>query len=90
MNRGDKALAGESEHIVTHRFPPNPTKSRTMYFAGEYLLIVNQQTNEQKVFKEHVEESTPFEVPAEYTAYVRGAVVYFQEESQEEFARCTS
>lgn len=78
MARGDEALAGNQEKdIPSHRFPPD-TKSRTIYFKGLYLSIVNQETDNRKTFKENINKYEEYEVPPRYTCYVRGATVYFK------------
>jgi hypothetical protein len=64
-----------------HRFTPDNIKSRTIYFKGVYLSIYNEETDEYKTHKDNKTPTTtfePFEVPAGYTVYVRGAGVYFQ------------
>ena len=79
IQRGDDALAGKEENdIPSHRFPPDPNNDRTIWFKGEYILIVNQETNNQKTFEENIAVYTEFEVPAGYTCYIRGASVYFK------------
>lgn len=81
MAVGDKALAGEKEDIQGHFFPPDPTKDKTIYFKGVYLSIVNKDTNHTKT---HIDQEVPaadhlpYEVPAGYTTYVRGANAYFK------------
>ena len=77
--RGDDALAGREEtNIPSHRFPPEPSQSRTICFKGVYLSIINQETKHRKTFEENVTEYKEFEVPAGYTCYIRGASVFFK------------
>ncbi|OBT67546.1 hypothetical protein VE03_03800 [Pseudogymnoascus sp. 23342-1-I1] len=77
MERGEDALAGKEEKdIPSHRFPPT-SQDRTIHFKGEYILIVNQETDRQVAFEEVITEYRGFEVPAGYTCYVRGATIYF-------------
>lgn len=80
MARGDDALAGREEtDIPSHRFPP-VTHDRTIYFKGYYLSVYNQETDDYKTHLDNQVPTTeyePFEVPAGYTVYVRGASVYF-------------
>ncbi|KAG9230403.1 hypothetical protein BJ875DRAFT_157625 [Amylocarpus encephaloides] len=82
MARGDDALAGKPEKdIPSHRFPPDPNNDRTINFKGKYILIVNEETNDQKTFEDNkipTAESKPYEVPARYTCYIRGASVWFR------------
>lgn len=81
MAVGDDALAGRTEVDITYRFPPDYTKSRTIYFKGLYLSIYNQQTGDYKTHKDNespAAEFERFEVPIEYTVYVRAASVYFE------------
>jgi hypothetical protein len=78
MARGDEALAGQEEKDIPGHFFPPTTKDKTIYFKGEYLSIVNQETNDRKTFKENISEYQEYEVPAGYTCYVRGASVYFK------------
>ncbi|EGP82435.1 uncharacterized protein MYCGRDRAFT_51621, partial [Zymoseptoria tritici IPO323] len=78
---GDEALAGTAEINITHRFAPDNTKSRTVYFKGVFLSIYHEERDEYKTHKDHVSPTVtyePYEVPAGYTVYVRGACVYFQ------------
>ena len=77
IQRGDEAIAGRPEEVPSHRFPPT-AEHRTIRFRGKYILIVNQETDDQKTFKENISDFTPFEVPAGYTCYVRGATIYFE------------
>lgn len=81
IQRGDEALAGRKEKdIPSHRFPPT-TKNRTIYFEGKYILIVNEETDDQKTFEDNeipTTESKPYEVPAGYTCYIRVASVWFK------------
>jgi len=80
MARGDNALAGQEEYIESHRFPPDATNDRTIYFKGIYLSIVNQETSDEKTHEENKIPTTQFveyEIPAGYTCYVRGATVKF-------------
>ncbi|PSN59002.1 hypothetical protein BS50DRAFT_444270, partial [Corynespora cassiicola Philippines] len=78
---GDEALAGRPEEIPGHFFPPDSTESRTIYFKGLYLSIVNEETDD---IKTHIDNEVPtsvydsYEVPAGYTCYIRGATVYFE------------
>jgi hypothetical protein len=77
--RGETALSGQEEKdIPSHRFPPDFTKARTVYFKGEYLSIYNEKTGHRHIFKEDIEDYTPYDIPPGYTCYVRGASVYFQ------------
>ncbi|KAF2245128.1 hypothetical protein BU26DRAFT_522245 [Trematosphaeria pertusa] len=81
MARGDKALAGQKEDIPGHFFPPDPTKNRTIYFRGLYLSIVKKETDGVKTHIDNETPSTeylPYEIPAGYTCYIRGASVYFK------------
>lgn len=82
MQRGDDALAGKEEKdIPGHRFPPDPTNDRTIYFKGWYIEIVNKETNDVKTHIDNEAATTqfePYEVPAGYTCYIRGASVYFK------------
>ena len=81
IQKGDAALAGDKEQISTHRFPPDTTNDRTIWFKGYYLSIYNQQTED---YKTHIDNDIPtteyekYEVPAGYTVYVRRASVYFE------------
>jgi hypothetical protein len=78
MARGNEALTGQEEKdIPSHRFPPT-IKDKTICFKGEYLSIINQETNDQKTFEENISEYQEYQVPAGYTCYVRGASVYFK------------
>jgi len=80
MAIGDNALAGKDEYIQGHRFPPDATNNRTIYFKGIYLSIVNQETGDEKTSEENKIPTTQFvgyEIPAGYTCYVRGATVKF-------------
>jgi len=78
MARGYEALAGrEEKDIPSHRFPPDPNNDRTICFRGEYIEIVNLETDDQKTPKENITKDTEYEVPAGYTVYVRGASVHF-------------
>lgn len=79
--RGSAALAGrEEKDIPGHYFTPTSTE-RMIYFKGYYLSIYNEKTEH---YHTHIDNETPsteyeaFQVPAEYTVYVRGASVYFQ------------
>jgi hypothetical protein len=82
MATGDQALAGEEERdIPGHRFPPEASKDRTIYFRGLYLSIVNKDTNDVKTQVENTTATTQYkayEIPAGYTCYIRGASVYFK------------
>jgi hypothetical protein len=79
MERGQTALSGQEEKdIPSHRFPPDLTNTRTIYFKGEYLSIYNETTAHRHTFGENIAEYTPYEIPPGYTCYVRGASVYFQ------------
>lgn len=79
MERGKEALAGHEENdIPSHRFPPDPKDTRTIFFKGEKLSIYNQQTKHLKTSEEDIEEYTEFEIPPGYTCYVIGASVYFK------------
>jgi hypothetical protein len=81
MAVGDKALAGYPEDIQGYFFPPDPTQARTIYFKGVYLSIVNKDTKETKEtidVKAPAADHHPYQVPAGYTIYVRGANVYFK------------
>ena len=77
---GDDALSGREESDITHRFPPDEAKERTISFKGYYLSIYNQQTED---YKTHIVNEPPtvtyenYTVPAGYTVYVRGATVKF-------------
>jgi len=81
MAKGDDALAGREEKDITHRFPPDNTNERKIWFKGYYLSIYNQQTED---YKTHISNATPttksenYTVPAGYTVYVRGGSVYFE------------
>jgi len=81
MARGDDALAGrEEKDIPSHRFPPS-TNDRTIYFKGKYILIVNEETGDQKTFEDNeipTTEYRSYEVPAGYTCYIRVAGVWFK------------
>ncbi|KAB8213196.1 hypothetical protein BDV33DRAFT_73519 [Aspergillus novoparasiticus] len=35
MERGATALSGQEEKVPSHRFPPDDTKTRTIYFKGD-------------------------------------------------------
>jgi len=81
MAIGDEALAGREEIDITHRFPPDDTNDRTIFFKGYYLSIYNQQTGDYKTHEVNESPTTKYEkyeAPAGYTIYVRGASVYFQ------------
>ncbi|OCK90171.1 uncharacterized protein K441DRAFT_666598 [Cenococcum geophilum 1.58] len=81
MAVGDDALAGQDEIDITHVFPPDNTKSRTIWFKGYYLSIYNEQTEH---YKTHIVNKTPtteyenYTVPAGYSVYVRAATVKFE------------
>ena len=78
IQRGDKALARQEEKdILSHCFPLT-TKDRTICFKNEYILIINQETNDQKMFKKNINKCQKYEVPASYTCYVRSASIYFK------------
>jgi len=82
MARGDEALAGRPEKdIPSHIFPPDPNNDRTIYFKGWYIEIVNKETNDVKTHIDNEVATTeygPYEIPAKYTCYIRGATVYFE------------
>jgi len=80
MARGDDALVGKPEDIPSHRFPPDETYNRIIWFKGVYLLIVNTDTDEQEAYEDNWQPSTEYqkyEIPVGYTCYIRGASVYF-------------
>jgi len=82
MAIGDDALAGKPEYFHGHRFAPDPEKDREISWRGRYLEIVNQKTMVKKVHIDNVEPTTTFEkyeVPKDYTCYVRGADAYFED-----------
>ena len=81
MHTGDEALAGRDEVNITYYFPPDTTKSRKIWFKGYYLSIYNKQTEDHKTHIDNIipmTEYEPYEVPAGYTVYVRGATVKFE------------
>ncbi|KAK5246700.1 hypothetical protein LTR20_007366 [Exophiala xenobiotica] len=81
MAKGDKALRGQPETITTtHRFDPDPSRDRIIEFQGRYLQIYNEKEHVEKTLKEDVQNATDFEVPKDYTTYVRGvATLCFKE-----------
>jgi len=74
---GDDALAARKEKISGYRFLPS-TDNRIVHFQGKYILIVNQETGDQKTFEENIADSTPYTVPAGFTCYIRDATVSFE------------
>jgi hypothetical protein len=79
IQKGEQALRGIPEtNIATHRFPPDPSNDRAVKFAGLFLQIYNEKTRVEKTQVENIKESEEFEVPREFTVYVRGVKeVYF-------------
>lgn len=78
---GEDALAGLEESNITHRFPPDNTRSRTICFKGIYLSIYNQETGKYQKHKDNANATSTYEeheVPAGYTCYVGAATVYFK------------
>lgn len=80
MQKGDQALQGIPErNISAHRFPPHPSENRAVQFAGLFLQIYNEKTRHEKTRAENITERKRFEVPKDYTVYVRVVKeVYFE------------
>ncbi|KAH7303718.1 hypothetical protein B0I35DRAFT_446194 [Stachybotrys elegans] len=73
MAKGDDATAGiEERDIESHRFPPDPINNRRVQYQGEYILVFNEETEEQRLLEEKVGEYKPFDVPKGFTTYIRG------------------
>jgi hypothetical protein len=81
VQKGDEALAGRDEINITHRFPPDETKTRTVWFKGFYFSTFDEETH---LYHTHVENKIPtteyvrYTVPVGYSVYVRDATVRFE------------
>jgi hypothetical protein len=78
LQRGETALSGKEEQIPSHRFPPDDTRDRIIFFRGEYISIYNEQTEHQLPPGDDVTEYAEYKIPRGYTCEVINATVFFK------------